>query len=72
MHRYFSRIYYAVYGGRGGVRTHAPCYGPNALAVRPLDQLEYSPIVAEGWGVDPHTAQRRTTCFQDRAHRRVS
>ena len=28
-------------GGEGGIRTHAPFYWPSALAVRPLDLLEY-------------------------------
>ena len=31
-------------GGEGGIRTHAPFYWPSALAVRPLDLLEYLSI----------------------------
>lgn len=30
-----------LFGGRRGVRTLAPFHRPNALAVRPLHQLEY-------------------------------
>ena len=29
------------FGDKGGARTHAPCYRPKALAVPPLNQLEY-------------------------------